>query len=1006
MTETIKKIEVNKDVNVYTYFTTVEASSTEILLKFEEYFSGDTGSVTRPTNRTFLAWNSLSKYGEVAYAIKGNANEVTEIIEVVDGAFCKRINLNTEYKFLSEEESKNVVKGKAFKLNVKTSRPLSPNYADDFVSIAKIYSGDSAYSNVFYEQKKEVDYYANVTLKRTMDTLDTLSIKNNPLSTIPAQESETGVVCGTLIARQKVLDENGERVLIPLSNVPIVIFNPSEEFPSYSSKDTAGNRITLNLLQNSEPSDYVDKESYIFDVGADIARDKLGQADVGKKYDGTKPLLKSVETLFVPDRYKYSTMTNDKGEFIIQDVPVGNQVILFEVDLLKQGMTKSEVGLNFFPYSNEELPNVDNVPHFYYRQIPVGVTSSWGEFQTGYTEVNIVANLDMRKWNTFYVPPISIEETNIDDLISTGNFSPLTILARDMTKEGYPLNTDVVEISDVFFRTQNQRLEWFNELRFSKPEINFTKNQYQVFKLPANLYDPNGVASKDSSRRTVSGSKGVWLSCYQMKMYYEALPQVFRATGFIRSSLKTGSKKANHFDLNRGPDFKPESATGLPPDSSLNKFPYERPWTINYPEPYSIPSAPKKLNEGKDFSNQVEPRYLDGDLAGLYWGGESPSGYGLMNPLEGGDAIYNKFAQTVSKGAIYRYENKVQWHQEYSNGYREYRHKWLFPSKEFTVENGEQYQRLEAGFGYFMKPEGWGRITHYSWGDIMLGSDLVSTSTLPDYLYPTSYYASMFRQGENLTIRMDTTARPSWIRNGTIDFYRIIDNSPEQLSPRRPPIKPLFAQFKIGDLLRNNRDTSSKELELRIGDRKDQLKISSSSQLEVRNDGTIKAAVSVNGAKQLIPPGEMLTFTITSNCTVLFASNTGFDFLENKYTTCNYACWFKNSEIQDAGEVVYYQYFSSNAGSATDIPTTYLVSTIVDCDGNVKLKEKEDEDGNKVVYVDKCKSGFSKDGDYEVNGLVFEKTRTDRVELSFKSEEVEIHCSDGGFGIRKIRPIK
>ena len=78
-----------------------------------------------------------------------------------------------------------------------------------------------------------------------------VSVKNNPLTEMPQQESETGVVCGTLMARQKVLDENGERVLIPLSNVPIVIFNPSEEFPSYASKDADGNRITLNLTQNS-----------------------------------------------------------------------------------------------------------------------------------------------------------------------------------------------------------------------------------------------------------------------------------------------------------------------------------------------------------------------------------------------------------------------------------------------------------------------------------------------------------------------------------------------------------------------------------------------------------------------------------------------------------------------------------------------------------------------------------------------------------------------------------
>ena len=992
MTDTIKKIKVNKDVSVLTYFSTVDASATQMLTN---------ASAIMPQN-SINVFDFLQRDGEVAYAIKGRANKVIEIIEVVDGSFCKRIPLTNKYKFLTEEESKDVVKGKMFKSQTEDVTPPNNGRIQDFVLQAASYSGDSAYSNIFSTPKKKVDYYADVTIKRTMDTLDTLSVKNNPLTEMPQQESETGVVCGTLMARQKVLDENGERVLIPLSNVPIVIFNPSEEFPSYASKDADGNRITLNLTQNSTPSDYADTQSYVLDVGTDQARKVLGEEKVDSDYDGIKPLLKSVETLFVPDRYKYSTITNDKGEFIIQDVPVGNQVILFEVDLLKQGMTKGEVALNFFPYSTEELPNVDNIPHFYYRQIPVGVTSSWGSFQTGYTEVNITTNLDLRKWNTFYVPPISISETNMEELFASGNFSPLTILARDMTKKGYPLTTEAVQISDIFSRIKTQRQEWFTELRFSKPNIEFTKNQYQAFKLPSNLYDPNGYASKDSGRKSISGSKGVWLSCYQLKMYYESIPNVFRATGFVRSALSTGSKKANHFDLNRGPGSGADSATGEVENFSLNTFPYEQPWTINYPSPYSIPSEPTDINKDKSFSNQVEPRYLDGDKAGLYWGQESSSGYGLMAPLEGGDAIYNKFAQTVTKGSIYKYENNVAWHEEYSNGFRKARNSQLFPGKTFTVKNGEEYQRLECGFSYFMKPEGWGRITHYSWGDIMLSSDIKSSSTLPPNIYPTSYSASMFRQGENLTIRMDTTARPSWIRNGTIDFYRIVDDLPQELASRLPPLQKRYAQFEIGDMLRNNKKTTSQELKLKFGSQKDEMTTSSSSQLEVRNDGSIVAEVNVNGTKKKINPGDKSTFTITASSTVTFDGNTDFDFIENTYKTARYACSFINTEITNAGTLTYYADFSSSADISGKIPKKYLVSTIVDCDGNVRLKV----DGDDNVYVDKCKNNFTKDGDYEVNGLVFEKTRSDRVELRFKDAKVGIHCSDGGFGIRKIRPIK
>jgi len=87
-----------------------------------------------------------------------------------------------------------------------------------------------------------------------------------------------------------------------------------------------------------------------------------------------------------------------------------------------------------------------------------------------------------------------------------------------------------------------------------------------------------------------------------------------------------------------------------------------------------------------------------------------------------------------------------------------------------------------------------------------------------------------------------------------------------------------------------------------------------------------------------------------------------------------------------------------DGGPSNEMPTKYLVCTLVGSDGNVAL----DRDGN----FEKCKSTYGKDGDYEVNGLVFEKTKSNKVEVRFKDAPVEIHCSDGGFGIRKIRPNK
>lgn len=995
MSETVKKIKSNRDVIVLNYFTTVDASTKEI------YNASKLNSNTESSagNQSNKIWDLIQKKGVEAYAIKGKANEAIELLDVVDGSYCRRFALGNDYKFIPEDEIKNVVKGKLFTSRVVAPFPLRSKAVKNFINQAVSYSGDSAYSNVFQTIDKKVDYYADVTIKRTIDTLDTLSVKNNPLSNFPEQEANTGVVSGTLVARQKVLDENGENVLIPLSNVPIIIFNPSEEFPNYASQDTSGNRISLNILQNSIPSDYADISSYVLDVGEDNAKQTLGEDKVGLRYSGMKPILKSVETIFSPEQYKYSTITNDKGEFILQNVPVGNQVIMFDVDLLKQGMTKSEVALNFYPYSVGEDINIDSIPHFYFRQIPVGVGPSWGDFNTGYTEVNITAALDMRKWSTFFIPPVSVNGNNLEELAAGGNFVPLTILARDMTKEGYPLTTEIVEVDDVFSRVQSQRIEWFGEFKFTKPKITFTKNQYQVFKLPANLYDPNGYASRDSRRSKLSPQKGLWLSSYQMKMFYDSTPNSYKATGFVRAGYGVSQTTSSHFDLNRGTGSTRADATGKSPGSSLNTFPYERPWSINYPKKYSIPSYPRVVNEQKNYANQIEPRFLDGDLAGWNWGQPGATGYGLMIPLEFGNPIYNKFAQTVSEKGVYRYEANVAWNEQYSNGFIKKYHSGLFPGRTFNVENGEEYQRLEAGYGYFMRPEGWGRINHQPWGDIMVTSDIMpNLDPKSTNFIPLSYYGGILRQGENLTIKMDSVVVPSWLSEGCIDIYRLADEGPQNLSPRLPPLRPKYGKLEIDNVLRNNQKTSSQELKLKFGNEKDEMINSTGSIVEIRNNGAIKASINISGNKQQVDPGESVSDIILPSSSIELSTNTNFNFVDNFYETCNYTLTFKNSEIKNSGEVVYgWNDLVFNGGPSNEMPTKYLVTTIIDCDGNVRL----DDEGKK----DKCKNDFSKDGNYGVNGLVFERTRSDRVEISFEDAPVEIHCSDGGFGIRKFSPF-
>ena len=150
------------------------------------------------SNSSAKIWDALQKNGKEAYAIKGKANVAVELLDVVDGSYCRRFALGNDYKFIPEEEIENVVKGKLITTKIVAPFPLRDKAVKNFINQATNYSGDSAYSNVFQTVEKRLDYYADITLKRTIDTLDTLSVKNNPLSSFPTQESQTGVVCGQI----------------------------------------------------------------------------------------------------------------------------------------------------------------------------------------------------------------------------------------------------------------------------------------------------------------------------------------------------------------------------------------------------------------------------------------------------------------------------------------------------------------------------------------------------------------------------------------------------------------------------------------------------------------------------------------------------------------------------------------------------------------------------------------------------------------------------------------
>ena len=178
------KIKSEKDITVSTFFTNVDANKNDIKNSLLQYSTE--GNNIRPS----YIWNVINSEGEDAYAIKGSDGKVLELIENIEGSCFKRKENSNEYTFLQENELKSVIKGKKYTLKNKTK--LDDNFkiksVDNFIRDAKSYSGDSSYSNIFFKEEKKTDYNVDICIHRTIDTLDTLSVKNNPLSNYPTQQ--------------------------------------------------------------------------------------------------------------------------------------------------------------------------------------------------------------------------------------------------------------------------------------------------------------------------------------------------------------------------------------------------------------------------------------------------------------------------------------------------------------------------------------------------------------------------------------------------------------------------------------------------------------------------------------------------------------------------------------------------------------------------------------------------------------------------------------------------
>ena len=749
---------------------------------------------------------------------------------------------------------------------------------------------DASSRTFFFYENIFDDVFLNVVLNRSFDALSTMSVYNTMLNSYPTMQSQTGVVFGRLEAVQQVVNpDTGLNYRIPLRDVPIGIFNPSSDFPQTTSVDGNGNRLALNyqpILSGSpfEYTSYFNTQSLNFD-------DKF---------------LQDVSTITsVPDQCKYVTKTNQNGEFIIYDVPIGSQTVMFDVDLLKQGLTKDEVALNFFPYPTSDSPNIDSVPHFFFRQLPISVVPTWGDIQTGYTELNFSVNLDLKKWATFYIPPISYLNKNLEDLQSQNNQqTPLSIYVRDMTKKNFSFDptiqnnnyipkdlSQIVEIPDDLNRDTDQVLLWYNEFAQQIKVVQSLTKDFIIFKVPANMYSPyiyNSIESDKLSNKKI----GTWFCGYQFDMTYNFPSIIYRSTGFNR----VGTNSRSNFFLNNyvGTDFSLSNQSVIGKGFTDNVFPYEKPWSISYPDQVKIPVVPSSINPLWDPNTHTSPKYTDGDLIGFNSIVSSSTssiqsyagGMGLQ--YDSGSTMYfpNRFSKRVTRGYVYKYESGVSLYESYSNGYRPQL------NNESFVQNGEKYQRVEAGFGYFLKPEGW--------SDTFYGTayDYVNSGfTYLDQTTGTYQVGTYVDPQDDMYLKFDINSQ---VKDGGLDIYRIVD--PLNINSPDPNITPTFTKFVVKYIYRKVREESALIMASIDGyngiltpNPTAVLPILGASKsfnfndvtLNIYNRGEIPADMDQSG--NMVNPGDFISSQLFGNDNIFYLpGNSGFDITTFSYKQSKY----------------------------------------------------------------------------------------------------------------------
>lgn len=216
------------------------------------------------------------------------------------------------------------------------------------------------------------DTVLNVNMRQDFEFLEVLSLRLRQKDTYKLHSSSYGVIVGRVLANDAFGIPNAKvSVFMEKDDSDTTEISQIYPYEEITSKDSEGRRY--NLLQ-----DYSDDSCY-----------KVVGTFPNKRY-----VLDDDSMLEVYDKYwKYTTVTNQAGDYMIFAVPTGSQQIHVDIDLSDIGVLSQKprdfeykgYNLSMFdsPVQFKDSTNLDNLAQLFSQNKSVNVYPFWGDDDNG-----------------------------------------------------------------------------------------------------------------------------------------------------------------------------------------------------------------------------------------------------------------------------------------------------------------------------------------------------------------------------------------------------------------------------------------------------------------------------------------------------------------------------------------------------------------------------------------------------------------------------------------------